>query len=718
MSIRSALSGLPIRTKLLAACLAILVPFAAASVGVAYTVMRGALERQIHSELRNATETLRGTVQTAVGVSIRNYLRSVAETNRELVAHFHGEVLRGALTEAEAKAQAARAVVGQTIGRTGYLYCVDSRGTAAVHPSKEVQGRNFAEQPFVAEQMRRKTGYLEYEWGNPGEAAARPKALSMAYFEPWDWIVTATAYQAEFEELVNTEDFRHSVAALRFGRSGYSFVFDLAGTLIIHPALPGQNAFELEGGQETAFVREMIRTRRGELTYRWQNPGDPAPRQKVVVYDFVPETQWIVASSAYLDDLYEPLAAMRNRIAAAALFCLAVGVALVARVSASITRPLGLLADHLARGAEGDYSVRSLHRGGDEVGRLSAFFDRFMEALDRESQERYRSLMAAAPDPIMVLDPGGRVTYLNLAFTAVFGWRLEDFEQGAAHDFVPEAERDPARRVFLALCQGAAVSAGETTRVTRDGERLQVSVSGGPFRGAGGAVEGCILILRDVTEFKELEREVIEADERERIRIGQDLHDDLAPHLIGIELKCRLLQRRLADQSPDLEGQAGRIGELVGEATRKTRALARGLCPVHLEEEGLEVALRQLVEMVEAVFGVPCEFRPGAGVTVGGSAAVHVYRIAQEALHNAVKHANAQGIALGLEHRDGRGVLEVTDDGVGLAAGAAGRGMGLRIMAFRAAMIGAELELGPGDPGGTRVRLTLKRDPDQEEGNP
>lgn len=229
----------------------------------------------------------------------------------------------------------------------------------------------------------------------------------MTYFEPWDWIISANAYRSEFEALVKVEDFRDSVESLRFVGNGYAYVVDLEGTAVIHPLLPrGTNIRGSSPAGETAFLEEMLEKRRGETTYRWKNPEEPEPRWKIVVYDFVPTVDWIVASSAYRDVIFAPVETLHSQALMVALLCLVAGAATAVRISDSITRPIRRLTTRLSgEGAATRYEVRQ----------LATHFDHFLAELERESrerraverrfrssEERYRALMALAPDPVMV----------------------------------------------------------------------------------------------------------------------------------------------------------------------------------------------------------------------------------------------------------------------------------------------------------------------------
>jgi len=159
---------------------------------------------------------------------------------------------------------------------------------------------------------------------------------------------------------------------------------------------------------------------------------------------------------------------------------------------------------------------------------------------------------------------------------------------------------------------------------------------------------------------------VMDIGDCERQNIGQDLHDDLGPHLIGIEGLCTVLQKKVEHKAVDAPVLAGQITRLIKEAIVKTRRLARGLCPVYLVDHGLESSLRELAATTSAVFGIECHFDCRAEVPIRSNVtATHVFRIAQEAVPNAVRHGKAGRITSALERCDGRVRLAICDNGQG-----------------------------------------------------
>jgi PAS domain S-box-containing protein len=216
--------------------------------------------------------------------------------------------------------------------------------------------------------------------------------------------------------------------------------------------------------------------------------------------------------------------------------------------------------------------------------------------------------------------------------------------------------------------------------------------------------------LAAAIERRILEEELLHASTREQQRIGQDLHDSLCQQLAGIEFQNSVLVQQLA-KAPEAQAEAARIGELMRNATKQARSLARGLSPVEIEPNGLMAALNGLAINTNNLFRVSCFLEcPQPVLLENRTSATHLYRIAQEAIGNAVKHGRAKTIVINLKKLAGELILTVKDDGVGFnQEGGAMEGMGLRIMEYRADMIGAMLRIDSTKGKGTTVacRLTL-----------
>ena len=220
-----------------------------------------------------------------------------------------------------------------------------------------------------------------------------------------------------------------------------------------------------------------------------------------------------------------------------------------------------------------------------------------------------------------------------------------------------------------------------------------------------GRVTGITGAAVEVTERKRLEEEILHISELEQRRIGQDLHDGICQSLTAIELKSQSLAQSLEKKAKGSVAQVEEIAGQVREVIAQTRSLARGLSPFILESEGLPSALRELAANSGKLFNVKCVFESDGPPAVSDQAtATHLYRIAQEAITNAVKHGKASAIEIKLSCKNNVTVLTISDNGIGLKTGAgAGPGMGLRTMQYRAGIIGAALLVQTQAAGGTRI---------------
>jgi signal transduction histidine kinase len=234
---------------------------------------------------------------------------------------------------------------------------------------------------------------------------------------------------------------------------------------------------------------------------------------------------------------------------------------------------------------------------------------------------------------------------------------------------------------------------------------LWLSATGRPLIDEQGRIQGGVVVYSDISARKVMEKQVAEISDREQRRIGQDLHDSLCQHLVSIGFAAELLHDKLArHQAPEAE-QAEVIAGMVNEGVSQARHLARGLYPVRLELDGLASALEELTEMVQARGQVACCFSCQDQVLIYDEVAGgNLFRIAQEAINNAVKHAHCRKISVDLGAVDEEVTLTIKDDGAGFAAGSPSpSGMGLHIMNYRARMIGASLDIRRGASGGTIV---------------
>jgi hypothetical protein len=217
---------------------------------------------------------------------------------------------------------------------------------------------------------------------------------------------------------------------------------------------------------------------------------------------------------------------------------------------------------------------------------------------------------------------------------------------------------------------------------------------------------------KNTAAHADLDAEVL-AGERERQRIAHDLHDGLGQLLGGIALKAEVLRQTLAEKSlPEAEA-AGELVKLANEATAQTRLLARGLDPTVPTHVPFAVSLKKLAADTERLFrGVTCRLTGDPALVIESAhTAEHLFRIAQEALNNAIRHGRATRIEIALAADACEIQLEIHDNGTGVAQRGTISGIGLRVMKHRANALGGTLDLSPGKTGGTLVQCRVPLHP-------
>jgi signal transduction histidine kinase len=236
-------------------------------------------------------------------------------------------------------------------------------------------------------------------------------------------------------------------------------------------------------------------------------------------------------------------------------------------------------------------------------------------------------------------------------------------------------------------------------------EGIWLAATGRPLIDEHGKIQGGVVVYRDMSARKQMEKQVAEISDREQRRIGQDLHDSLCQHLVSIAFASELLRDKLERCRMAEAAQAECIAEMVNEGISQARTLARGLYPVRLEVDGLASALEELAAAVQTRNNVTCRFSSEERVLIYDEVAGNnLYRIAQESVNNAIKHGRCKNISIGLGAVDEEVTLTIKDDGVGFPSDLdASAGMGLNIMNYRAKMIGASLDIRRGVGGGTIV---------------
>jgi two-component system, chemotaxis family, CheB/CheR fusion protein len=353
----------------------------------------------------------------------------------------------------------------------------------------------------------------------------------------------------------------------------------------------------------------------------------------------------------------------------------------------------------------------------------------------QQSEERFRLLVEGAKDYAMfLLDLDNRITFWSKGAQRVFGWtEAEAVGQTGALIFVPEDIKKGAVEEEIGTAMNEGRAPDRRWHLRNDGSRIWVDGVMTRIDDPDGAPRGLAKIARNATDLREaedelrhaknemeqrvigrtqdllatnaelertmaqrqqLERELLEISEREKRRIGEDLHDMVCQELTATALYLKSSAKQLAKESPPASATLDEAAGTVNRNVVLARELARGLQAVELTASGLKNALRDLAAQASENAGIKCHFKAARGVRVPDDAvALHLYRIAQEAVTNAMKHSGARNMLISLDRSATHTCVSVADDGKGFIVKKRGKGLGLHMMRYRANALGGELKI-------------------------
>jgi PAS domain S-box-containing protein len=337
----------------------------------------------------------------------------------------------------------------------------------------------------------------------------------------------------------------------------------------------------------------------------------------------------------------------------------------------------------------------------------------------RESEERHRAIVNQSAVGIARTNLKGKLVFANRKFCEMLGYKESELIGKSILDITHRDDIRESRTLFQRIVNQGTPYELEKRYVRKDGSILWVRVSASPIRDTEGKTKSAAAIILDITEQKKaqvlleerargLEGEILEISDREQRRIGQDLHDSVCQHLTAIAFMARSMAVRLKNHRVVEVEDIEKIAELINDGVTEARTIARGLHPVEMDPAGLAVALQSLLHRRSKL---PYRLDMDEELAIADpKVALHLYRIASEAVINANKHAHARELVVHMRRSSKQIELSVTDDGVGIDKNRGdGSGMGFHIMDYRARSIGARLEIKSVKPHGTRVACYVPR---------
>lgn len=314
----------------------------------------------------------------------------------------------------------------------------------------------------------------------------------------------------------------------------------------------------------------------------------------------------------------------------------------------------------------------------------------------RRSEETVRTILETSLEGIITMSKDGKILSFNKAAENIFGYEYAEIKGSKISKLFSPPYNDELELLFekkTDLSIPEYLSKGEVTGRRKNGAGFSMEIEISEVKLKDMEILTCV--TRDISERRRLEHEILNISEEERKRIGRDLHDGLGQMLTGIGLMSQNLASKFKKEGLPGTNEIEEITKMLIEADEYARNLSRGLVPIDMKANGLSLSLRRLTENIQKTGGVFCRYsEKGEPLIYDSTEALHLYRIAQEAINNALKHGKATDISVVLESKEQEIRLTVSDNGIGFPVEEKENpGIGVRIMNYRARMIGGTLSI-------------------------
>jgi diguanylate cyclase (GGDEF)-like protein/PAS domain S-box-containing protein len=481
------------------------------------------LEKQVAASLTTSATGIQNMISTSLTTTIRSYLRGIAEKNVAILEKLYQDSQAGRISNQRARQLAREILLSQPVGKTGYIYAMGGNGVVRIHPDKELEGRDISSQWIAKTQVVQKTGYLEYQWKRPGDAEERKKALYMAYFAPWDLIVSVSSYKEEFTSLFLLEALQKDILSFSSKETGDVFLLDSKGKFLVRSE---DREHGIGSGLDTAWqgVFQTMKARKNTLVKQPIHARDDHGNL-IIFYRYILELDWYVGSYIHEDEIFDRLDRIRGLIMATTAVILTLLVPVALFLGKIMTRPIARLAQDMTLAGGENFNIRADETGLGEVGELARHFNTYMDAiqktnhrLQQEIEKRdlaegqlllFAEVFKNALEGISITDADGAIIAVNRAFTDITGY-TEQEALGRNPRILKSDRHDAAfyEQMWQSLLAQGTWE-GEIWNRRKNGEAYPEILSISAIRDSQGSTSHYVAVFHDISEMKS-QQEAIE----------------------------------------------------------------------------------------------------------------------------------------------------------------------------------------------------------------
>jgi len=328
----------------------------------------------------------------------------------------------------------------------------------------------------------------------------------------------------------------------------------------------------------------------------------------------------------------------------------------------------------------------------------------FAQKIEQQA-ETFQTLAQTAHESIFLIDENGIIKFINPAAVLLFGYTNNELLENNIKQLVltpQDKDIDSYITSYLKTGIKSIVGSGhQLIGLRKDGSQFPMYLSVGEILLAHTHLFA--VLIMDLSTQQKLQREILAIPAREQQRIGEELHDGLGQQLTGLSMLAQSLLNKATKPEHELASQ---IASGLHEALTQLRALSRGMVPIQIYADGFMISLQEITEIIQQQSNIPIKLQIDDVVLLfDDDTATHLYRIVQESLNNAIKHAQASQISVTLKIENDHGLLEIADNGIGIPHNLSGStGLGLNIMKHRCGLFDGEITINPAGKIGTQVR--------------